>query len=41
MKFVCTKKYKKGDESAQKKLNFLKRGIKKNYQHHWYVCCDC
>ena len=33
---VCKKKYslKKGDD--KKKLDFLKKGIKLNYQHHWY-----
>jgi len=37
LKFVCTKTYKKNDQDTQKKLNFLKRGIRKNYQHYWYT----
>jgi len=40
-KFVCTKSYEKGDDDKQKKLRFLKRGIKKNYQHHWYILPLC
>lgn len=33
---LCPPKvYKKGDKDALKKLKFLKRGIMKNYQHHW------
>ncbi len=35
-KKVCaSKEYKKGDASSMKKLEFLKKGILQNYQHHW------
>ncbi|KAM3866577.1 transmembrane 9 superfamily protein member 5 isoform 3-T3 [Diretmus argenteus] len=34
---VCTKSYKKGDQEAATKLNFLKRGMQLNYQHHWII----
>lgn len=37
VKFACTKTYKKGEDADQKKLVFLKRGIEKNYHHHWIV----
>lgn len=34
---VCKRSYKKGDADSLKKLEFLKKGISENYQHHWYV----
>ena len=35
-KIVCdAKTYKKGDKDSIAKLNFLKKGILQNYQHHW------
>ncbi|XP_078041739.1 transmembrane 9 superfamily protein member 2 [Augochlora pura] len=34
---ACTKKYKGGDEESEEKLDFLKRGMALNYQHHWIV----
>nr|KAG5685970.1 hypothetical protein BaRGS_017409 [Batillaria attramentaria] len=33
----CQKTYKEGDKDDVKKLNFLKRGISLNYQHHWII----
>lgn len=35
--FVCTKTYTAGDKESEKKLDFLKKGIALNYQHHWIV----
>ena len=38
---VCKKQYPAADDKkadSNKKLNFLKRGIMYNYQHHWCVC---
>ncbi|KAG7266781.1 hypothetical protein CRUP_028103 [Coryphaenoides rupestris] len=34
---VCTKSYIKGDKVGAEKLDFLKRGMQLNYQHHWIV----
>lgn len=34
---LCTKTYKKGDGDAAKKLDFLKKGVMLNYQHHWII----
>ncbi|XP_076392781.1 transmembrane 9 superfamily protein member 2 isoform X3 [Megachile rotundata] len=34
---ACEKKYKGGDEDAEKKLEFLRKGMALNYQHHWIV----
>lgn len=34
---VCQKTYKEGNQDDVKKLNFLKRGISLNYQHHWII----
>ena len=37
-KSLCDAKvYKKGDKTSAQRLNFLKKGILQNYQHHWYV----
>ncbi|XP_059918987.1 transmembrane 9 superfamily protein member 5 isoform X1 [Gadus macrocephalus] len=36
-KKVCTKVYKKGNKEDGEKLDFLKRGMQLNYQHHWIV----
>ncbi|CAL8263181.1 unnamed protein product [Lota lota] len=36
-KKVCTKVYKKGAKEDAEKLDFLKRGMQLNYQHHWIV----
>ncbi|CAL8356290.1 unnamed protein product [Merluccius merluccius] len=36
-KTVCTKTYKKGAKEDAEKLDFLKRGMQLNYQHHWIV----
>lgn len=36
-KTLCTKTYKKGDKEQGKKLDFIKRGISLNYQHHWII----
>lgn len=36
-KEVCTKSYRKSDETDMKKLRFLKKGILLNYQQHWIV----
>jgi len=35
--FVCEKQYKKGDKDLMAKLDFLKKGIMMNYQHHWII----
>ena len=34
---TCTKTYTEGDAESTKKLEFLKKGISENYQHHWYI----
>ncbi|XP_056137240.1 transmembrane 9 superfamily member 2 isoform X2 [Lampris incognitus] len=34
---VCTKSYKKGNQEDAAKLDFLKRGMLLNYQHHWII----
>lgn len=34
---ACTKTYIGGDEESEKKLQFLKKGMALNYQHHWIV----
>ena len=34
---LCQKEYKKNDKESKKKLDFLKKGILQNYQHHWWV----
>ncbi|KAF7997992.1 hypothetical protein HCN44_009390 [Aphidius gifuensis] len=34
---TCTKTYVGGDEQSEMKLNRLKEGMEKNYQHHWIV----
>lgn len=34
---TCTKTYVGGDEQHEIKLNRLKEGMEKNYQHHWIV----
>lgn len=31
------KSYDTAKEDQKKKLDFLKRGMQLNYQHHWYV----
>ncbi|KAJ3588376.1 hypothetical protein NHX12_011969 [Muraenolepis orangiensis] len=36
-KTVCTKSYTKGAKQDGEKLDFLKRGMQLNYQHHWIV----
>lgn len=33
----CKKVYKGGDKESEKKLEFLKKGMALNYQHHWIV----
>ena len=33
---VCTKTYTK-DKNDQARLDFLRKGIQQNYQHHWSV----
>ena len=33
---VCTKTYTK-DKNDQARLDFLRKGIQQNYQHHWLV----
>ncbi|OAD56403.1 Transmembrane 9 superfamily member 2 [Eufriesea mexicana] len=35
--FVCQKIYEGGDKDSEKKLEFLKKGMAFNYQHHWIV----
>lgn len=34
---VCTKTYDTNNPSDKAKLDFLKKGMLLNYQHHWYV----
>jgi len=34
---VCTREYKKDDKKSIKKLDFIKKGIRMNYQQHWIV----
>lgn len=34
---VCKKRYKKDNAESMKKLEFLKKGISANYQHHWII----
>ncbi|KAK2582521.1 hypothetical protein KPH14_004818 [Odynerus spinipes] len=34
---ACTKTYTGGNEASEKKLQFLKKGMALNYQHHWIV----
>ncbi|XP_076749997.1 transmembrane 9 superfamily protein member 2 isoform X1 [Xylocopa sonorina] len=34
---LCQKSYKGGDKESEKKLEFLKKGMALNYQHHWIV----
>ncbi|XP_057298342.1 transmembrane 9 superfamily member 2-like isoform X2 [Hydractinia symbiolongicarpus] len=34
---VCKKVYKKDDAYSMKQLEFLKKGISANYQHHWII----
>ncbi|XP_076630033.1 transmembrane 9 superfamily protein member 2 isoform X2 [Colletes latitarsis] len=34
---TCKKTYKGGDKESEKKLDFLKKGMALNYQHHWIV----
>jgi len=36
-KKVCTKSYDKSKSEDKTKLDFLKRGMQLNYQHHWIV----
>lgn len=36
-KSVCQKTYKIGDQKSIDTLNFLKKGISLNYQHHWII----
>ncbi|XP_071374307.1 transmembrane 9 superfamily protein member 5 isoform X3 [Centroberyx affinis] len=36
-KAVCTKSYKKDNQEDAGKLDFLKRGMQLNYQHHWII----
>ncbi|XP_051506185.1 transmembrane 9 superfamily member 2-like isoform X2 [Myxocyprinus asiaticus] len=36
-KKVCTKYYDTSEKEAKLKLDFLKRGMELNYQHHWIV----
>lgn len=36
---VCTKSYDTSKSSEKSKLDFLKKGMLLNYQHHWYVQC--
>ncbi|XP_065644193.1 transmembrane 9 superfamily member 2 isoform X2 [Hydra vulgaris] len=36
-KEVCTKTYKKDSKEDDAKLDFLRKGIMQNYQHHWIV----
>ncbi|KAM4621688.1 transmembrane 9 superfamily protein member 5 isoform 2-T2 [Polymixia lowei] len=36
-KAVCTKSYKKESTEDATKLDFLKRGMQLNYQHHWII----
>lgn len=34
---VCMKSYDTAKEDQKKKLDFLKKGIQLNYQHHWII----
>ena len=34
---VCKREYKDKDPTSEMKINFLKKGIRMNYQHHWIV----
>ncbi|XP_034184596.1 transmembrane 9 superfamily protein member 2 isoform X1 [Osmia lignaria lignaria] len=34
---ACQKKYMGGDKESEQKLEFLKKGMALNYQHHWIV----
>ena len=34
---VCTREYKGNDKASKKKLDFIKKGIRMNYQQHWIV----
>ncbi|XP_058392829.1 transmembrane 9 superfamily member 2-like isoform X1 [Diceros bicornis minor] len=34
---VCVKSYDTANEDQEKKLAFLKKGIRLNYQHHWII----
>ncbi|CAF91008.1 unnamed protein product [Tetraodon nigroviridis] len=36
-KKVCTKSYNSNDPPDKAKLDFLKKGMMLNYQHHWYI----
>lgn len=34
---LCKKSYKAHDNSDETKLDLLKKGMSRNYQHHWIV----
>uniref|UniRef100_A0A667XJ76 Transmembrane 9 superfamily member n=1 Tax=Myripristis murdjan TaxID=586833 RepID=A0A667XJ76_9TELE len=34
---VCTRTYAKGNQDSIAKLDFLKKGMQLNYQHHWII----
>lgn len=34
---ACKKVYTGGEDASEKKLQFLKKGIALNYQHHWII----
>lgn len=34
---VCERSYEKNKADDQKKLDFLRKGIQQNYQHHWII----
>jgi len=34
---LCEKEYKSTDDQHQEKLRLLQRGMKLNYQQHWWV----
>lgn len=34
---ACHKRYVGGDKDLEQKLEFLKKGMALNYQHHWIV----
>ncbi|XP_043494747.1 transmembrane 9 superfamily member 2 isoform X1 [Polistes fuscatus] len=36
-KVACTKTYKGKEEASEQKLQFLRKGIALNYQHHWII----
>ncbi|XP_017886178.1 transmembrane 9 superfamily member 2 isoform X2 [Ceratina calcarata] len=36
-KVACKKSYRQGDKESEEKLDFLKKGMALNYQHHWIV----